>query len=395
MARNLVVCLDGTNNEFGAQNTNVVRLFQALAEDPARQCRYYDPGVGTMGYPGALTRVMQKVTQVLGLAFGLGVTQNVIDAYQFLMRRYQDGDRIFIFGFSRGALEARALAAMLYRCGLLKPDLETLTPYAVRVFQTVNNQKVAGEFKATFSRKAEVEFLGLWDTVTAFGNVWTPIAWPNVTHNPSVRTVRHAVALDERRAFFRQNRWAEGDATLGQSVKERWFVGVHCDVGGGYPANESALWTLPMEWMVTEAAACGLLVDTDRVAAVTEEARQACADPQGWSSRVHDSMSGLGPIWPIAEAVPKRRWLGKNPDKTDHYEWIWPIRHWFGAWRSGHGTIGRARELRPGDHLHRSVIQRFAADPRYRPDPLVRIGMTTTAAQTFLATREESYVVSK
>jgi hypothetical protein len=72
MPKNLVICLDGTNNEFGTENTNVVRLYQALVDDPVRQLSYYDPGVGTIGHPGVLTRFMDKLTKILGMAFGLG-----------------------------------------------------------------------------------------------------------------------------------------------------------------------------------------------------------------------------------------------------------------------------------------------------------------------------------
>src|SRR5258706_6485220 len=100
--RNLVVCLDGTDNEFAFHNTNVVRLFQALDRDTARQIAYYDPGVGTICEPGTLSRTSQKVQMLLGLAFGLGVTRNVTEAYLFLMESYQPRDSIFILGFSRG-----------------------------------------------------------------------------------------------------------------------------------------------------------------------------------------------------------------------------------------------------------------------------------------------------
>ena len=399
MPRNLVVCLDGTNNEFGAENTNVVRLFQLLLDEPDSQLRYYDPGVGTIGHPGVLTRLMDKVTKVLGMAFGLGVTQNVIEAYTFLMAHYEEGDRIFIFGFSRGSLEARALAGLLYRCGLLKPELTALPPYAVRVFQTPENENIAAEFKATFARPVSTHFLGLWDTVTSFGNVWSPIYWPNVTNNPGVRTVRHAIALDERRAFFRQNRWAKGDATVGQDVKERWFIGVHSDVGGGYPVAQSALWTVTLEWMAAEATGCGLQFDDASLRRAIEDARRQCADPEGWASPLHDSMKGAAPLWYITEWVPKRRWIGKTRDGHDRYQLMWPVWHWLGRWLFKPGkmgrarSIGRARELRAGDRLHRSVLQRFASDEKYRPDALQRIGLSPEAARAFVTTGAESFLV--
>lgn len=394
-----MVCLDGTNNEFAAENTNVVRLFQVAVDDPEAQVRYYDPGVGTIGHPGAITRAMQKTTQVLGMAFGLGVTQNVTDAYRFLMEHHRENDRIFIFGFSRGALEARALAGLLYRCGLLKRELGTLAPYAIRLFQTVGNDAVAAEFKETFSRTVSIHFLGIWDTVTSVGNVWDPIAWPNTTRNPAIATVRHAIALDERRAFFRQNRWAEGDATANQDVQERWFIGVHSDVGGGYRADESALWTTTFAWMLREAERAGLLINRNAAEQMIAAAREARDDPHGWNSPLHDSMPGAGGLWYVAEFVPKRRWRGKTPQGEDQYEWMWPVQHWFSAWRSGGGVMGRARAigrprgLQARDWLHRSVLERFAATANYRPDSLLAIGLTPELASALLASGEESYNV--
>ena len=392
--------MDGTNNEFGRTNTNVVRLYQVLALEPVAQMAYYDPGVGTIGHPGAITRLTQKFTQALGLAFGLGVTQNVIDAYSFLMSQYGDGDRILIFGFSRGALEARALAGLLYRCGLLKPELATLVPYAVRIFRMTGNEAVAAQFQATFSRAVRIRFLGLWDTVTSFGNVWSPIAWPNTTNNPGVDIVRHALALDERRAFFRQNRWARGDSTLRQDVKERWFSGVHCDVGGGYPVEESSLWKVSFAWMVDEATHAGLRIDAacfSQVMATPDQSSAPATD--SWSSPPHESMAGLRPLWYFAELIPRRRYVGKGSAGKDHYKWLWPIWHWFVPWlfdlgRMGRArAIGRARELRVGDHVHRSVLERFVDDPTYRPDPLLRISLTLEVASQVLSSQQESYEI--
>lgn len=409
--RNLVVCFDGTNNEFGSANTNVVRLFQALRDDSGRQVRYYDPGVGTISHPGAISRPAQKITMLFGLMFGLGATQNIIDAYLFLMRYYREGDRIYVFGFSRGALQARALAALLYRSGLLRPELETLAPYAVRMAQTAPSPKLSGEakrtaqkdidrisaeFTNTFSRKVSVYFLGLWDTVTSMGYITSPIAWPYTTNNPSVTIVRHAIALEERRSFFRQNRWAFGGSgkSEGQDFEERWFIGVHCDVGGGYIPQQSALWTVPMEWMVTEARKFGLQIDDAALAAPIAEARTECHDPTGALSDVHDSMKGLGPIWPIAEFVPKPH---STRDATGAFRrsWIWPPKDWLLKWLFAGGAMGRARSLKNNDRIHRSVLERFVSYPNYRPEPLMAIRMTVEKAKAFLATNEESYLVTE
>ena len=117
MPKNIVVCCDGTGNEYGRHNTNVVKLYEAIVRD-ASQIAFYDPGVGTFSVLGR--RLGRPVGIILGKAFGYGLRQNIEDAYRYLMDRYDPGDRLFLFGFSRGAYTARALAGMLYRCGLLQ-----------------------------------------------------------------------------------------------------------------------------------------------------------------------------------------------------------------------------------------------------------------------------------
>ena len=108
MPKNIVICCDGTGNEFGRSNSNVVKLYSILQHDSA-QIAYYHPGVGTMGSRNALSKVDKLWTKLIGLAFGYGISDNVADAYQFLMRNFEPGDQVFVFGFSRGAYTARAL----------------------------------------------------------------------------------------------------------------------------------------------------------------------------------------------------------------------------------------------------------------------------------------------
>ncbi len=385
MPRNLVVCLDGTDNQFSAHNTNVVRLFQALAHSPTTQIAYYDPGVGTIWEPGTLSKTSQKVQMLLGLAFGLGVSQNVSDAYAFLAQTYQPGDRLFLFGFSRGALEARALAAMLYRVGLLEPQLLTLEPYAMRLFQHAGDFPVVGGFKKTFSRPVTIEFLGLWDTVTSMGNVWSPIHWPNTARNPAVQRVAHAIAIDERRAFFRQNRWT----TLAhQHVAEFWFAGVHSDVGGGYDANTGRLWAITLDWMIREVGKvpsdpqiADLAFDPARLAAVLGTARSSEPD---FATNQHDSMTTF---WKPAELVPRRSRRRRDDGDYEPAEWTIPA--------LTTGFKGRPRRLAPGEHVHRTAIERFAKWPWYRPPTLTEAGLDLAEAERFLRTTDETWVVGQ
>ena len=108
MPKKVVICCDGTGNEFGGQNSNVVKLYGCLIVDGKQQIAYYHPGVGTMGAPAASNRISKAWSVVAGLAFGAGLLDNVMDAYRYLMEVFEDGDQIFLFGFSRGAFTIRA-----------------------------------------------------------------------------------------------------------------------------------------------------------------------------------------------------------------------------------------------------------------------------------------------
>src|SRR5258708_38486691 len=106
--RKIVVCCDGTANEFAKNRTNVIKLYSVLDHDPAKQVAYYHPGLGTMEPAGALTNFSRKVTKLLGQAVGYGLSNDIRDAYVFLMREFREGDQLFLFGFSRGAYTVRA-----------------------------------------------------------------------------------------------------------------------------------------------------------------------------------------------------------------------------------------------------------------------------------------------
>src|SRR6267378_2762341 len=137
MSRNLVLCCDGTNNEFGPTNTNVVRLIQVLDRDPTKQRLYYDPGVGTLPEPGVRGKLRSAWSKIKGLGFGAGLTWKVEEAYCYLMEIWQPGDRVFLFGFSRGAYTARVLAGLLHELGLLPRGAANLVPYAYRLFKAI------------------------------------------------------------------------------------------------------------------------------------------------------------------------------------------------------------------------------------------------------------------
>jgi uncharacterized protein (DUF2235 family) len=260
--KNVVICLDGTGDQFKQHNTNVVKLFRVLERDPKRQVAYYDPGVGTLADPSYKTPIAKEINKVLGLGFGLGLGRNIEKAYAYLMEQVAENDRIFIFGFSRGAYTARALAGFIHSVGLMERGCENLIPYAMALYRARKvDFEILNKFKSTYGRSVQIHFLGLWDSVSTVGWIYDPVFLPYTTNNKSVLAVRHALAIDERRAFFRQLHW--GSDNQDQDMKEVWFAGVHADIGGGYPEAESGLAKISLRWMIEEAGSrkFGLKID--------------------------------------------------------------------------------------------------------------------------------------
>lgn len=311
--KNIVICCDGTGNEFsGDCNSNVVKLYQTLDMDDT-QVGYYHPGVGTMGSPTARNRVEKAWSRVKGLAFGAGLLGNVADAYRYLMNTYEEGDRVFLFGFSRGAYTARVLGGVIYMCGLLSPGNEGLIPYIIRMFAQRSrkaggrneNFGVAHEFKQTFSRECPLHFVGVWDTVSSVGWIYRPVVLPFSGYNPIIRTGRHAVSIHERRCFFRQNLWSARIGT--QDIEQIWFAGVHSDVGGSYTEETSGLSKVTLEWMLGEAAIRGLKINLNKANIVLGKAEQKGDDAPhvqpNEDADMHESLHGW---WWLLEWLPHR-----------------------------------------------------------------------------------------
>ncbi len=322
MARNLVVCCDGTSNQFSKDRTSVIKLFHALVKNEATQAVYYHPGIGTRAPNGIGTRTGGWIARTAGLAFGYRLQDDVADAYRFLMDTYQEGDHVYIFGFSRGAYTARVLSAMLHLYGLAMQGNDPLVPYAVEMLWAIAKAEdgapfdecaqLARDFKKTISsRDCQTHFLGVWDTVNSVGWIGSPLTIPFARDNPDVKTVRHAKALDERRGFFRVN-WFKQVA--GRDIREVWFPGTHCDVGGGWPEAESGISKYPLEWMAREAQKAGLLLDEGRLQEVLGLAPGPYA-PRAADAKVHYAMQPW--TWALTEFVPKKHW---NYEKG-RWEW--------------------------------------------------------------------------
>jgi len=351
MGRNIVLCFDGTNDKYAARDdTNVVKLYQMLDQDEATQLRYYQPGIGTMGPAGVWGKTKRWWIAKLDLAIAWLLEEHVCAGYRFLMQYYAPGDRIFIFGFSRGAYTARAMAAMVHKVGLLSRGNDELIPFAWDTFRRERRKEFVDGFRRTFSRPAEIHFVGVWDTVSSVGWMWSPTYLPYSANNPSVRFLRHAVALDERRTYFPQNMWTGTSAEAG-AIKQVWFPGVHCDVGGGYrEPQEAGLSKVALTWMVREAEAQGLLIDVAMKELVIPPVDSAdYAAPNALGPK-HESLRGW---WWIPEVIPK---LYRDPSRNYRRRIML--------------HLGRSRFLPadPAPTIHQSVIERMNdAASRYQP----------------------------
>ena len=228
MSRKLVVCLDGTGNEIEQNESNVLRLYKCL-ERSDDQLVFYHPGVGTLDTHPFARVFLSKPKQVLGLISGLGLETNVLRAFEFLCKNYREGDRLYFFGYSRGAYTARALAGFINDFGLVEPEEFHLVAPAFRAWRRLSGSdarvkpaKLRMLEKAFRMRYPPIRFLGLWDTVSSLlrirpgnGTLIQHGTHSSVNENPSVRSVRHVLAIDETRRYFRHQFWTEGQLYYG------------------------------------------------------------------------------------------------------------------------------------------------------------------------------------
>ncbi|KAI9566395.1 hypothetical protein HD554DRAFT_2117826 [Boletus coccyginus] len=304
--RTIVLCFDGTGDQFGTDNSNIIQFFSMLKkDDPAQQMVYYQAGIGTYTIPEIATPFMAKLSKTIDTMVGNHLNAHVMSGYEFLMQNYDAGDKICIFGFSRGAYTARALAGMIHKVGLLPRCNHQQVPFAYNMYSRDDDlgwrQSIA--FKKAFSINVDIEFVGVWDTVSSVGVI--PRRLPFTKVNDNIRYFRHALSLDERRVRFKANnfnRATEGDLKRGvkrhemprsvkkihtpslskiiqhhsnghhheaslpelehqysqaiteTNVEEVWFAGVHCDVGGGSVPNgtRNSLARIPLRWMIRQ-----------------------------------------------------------------------------------------------------------------------------------------------
>lgn len=218
----------------------------------------------------------------------------------------------------------------------LKPNVVTELGHKGSVFA------LADDFKATFSRAdCKPWFVGVWDTVSSVGWIENPLRLPYTADNPDIEIGRHAIAIDERRAFFRTNLWRLNNSppvSGPKDLKQVWFVGAHSDVGGGYPEAESGLAKIALAWMIKEAEMAGLRVDPDKVKLVLGHSLDSTdfTHPDA-DAPAHELLTGF---WWLAEIIPKR-----------HYDWS------TGKWKR-RLNLGRSRTIPDGSLIHEFVYRR-------------------------------------
>ncbi|MBX3521603.1 MAG: DUF2235 domain-containing protein [Xanthobacteraceae bacterium] len=392
--KRLAVLCDGTGNEISENISNVLKLYRVLRKTEKtepRQLVYYDSGVGTLAQPNPWRRLLQDAQSVFGLATGYGLDENVLDAYKFLAKNYQEDDEIYLFGFSRGAHTVRVLAALIHKVGLLSIEQCNLCGAALTAYKqfgvdleqkdgsdTSSRDDKAAQFaRIASTRWPTIKFLGVWDTVAS---VITPrpdrLYIPSLQslaftlENPSVENFRQAIAIDERRRMFRLEPWKEGQefhtnrfSKTNNSKKQNciqvWFAGVHADIGGGYPENESAMSKYPLLWMIEEAQKSGLDVNTATVNqlawGIPRKGSPFEYVAPSVNGDLHDSMNL---VWRALEILPKNAKYREWPTRDISLGFYWPL--------------CEPRAIAEGALIHESVFLRMSAVESYRPKNLPR-----------------------
>ena len=359
MPKRLIVCCDGTwNTADQAQDghscpTNVTKLALAVAsEDSAgeRQHVYYHRGVGT-----------SRWDRLRGGAFGVGLSRNVLDAYRFLIDNYEPGDVLYFFGFSRGAFTARSTVGMVRNCGVLRRENAGRIDEAWALYRSAADKPsgVASPlFRRAYSHVPRIRFIGVWDTV---GGLGIPVLGPRLL-KPVVRWLNHrwefhdtrlstwvdgafhALAIDERRAAFEPTLWHQQPGADRQELKQVWFSGVHCDVGGGY--TDTSLSDLALLWMVDRARQYGLEFLPGAVSS---------AGP----SQMTPGESVDFKIAPDPMAPPHSSWKGL-------YQMARPLDRPIGGATAADGRTDGC------EYLATTAKEHVYADPGYRPPQLVQ-----------------------
>jgi len=376
MPKNIVICSDGTGNTaIKGRGTNVFKLYEAvdlighkISRTLAPQIAIYDDGVGNEDF---------KPLKLFAGITGFGLARNVRLLYKSLVRVYDPGDRIFLFGFSRGAFTVRTLAGLIAECGIL--DIAKLattealdravdSAYRVyrqqyhttlaRLFHRQTNKQLIARFEQRYARHSDIRirFIGVWETVDAVGAPWhigdyinatiQRFKFPDLKLHPSVDFACQALSLDDERQTFHPLLWEHDDR-----VEQVWFAGSHSNVGGGYEKQGLSLVTL--DWMMRQAQHKGglRLLASDR-ALYREHANV--------DDKLYDPRAGTGLFY---------RWAPRDMGAICAKQGVPPLIHLSVLERLAHGTGDYA----PGNIAPRAkVVITHADDPAEDPPVLLR-----------------------
>ena len=325
MPRRIVLLSDGTGNSVAqVWRTNVWRTFERINLENSNQIAFYDDGVGTSSF---------KPLALLGGAFGYGLKRNVLALYKFACRNYRHGDdEIYLFGFSRGAFTARVVTGLILEQGLVNASSEEELDQKARSayrdfrrkfhtiwhieapFRWLRDLFVGGDYNKEDNRQnPTIRFIGLWDTVAAYGmpveemargiGQWLfPWHFPNCVLDPRVKRACHALSIDDDRTTFHPVLWDERDEEPlrpradgkryleDERISQVWFPGAHANVGGGYP--EDSIAQISLVWIMTEARKCGL--DFKAAVEASPQTHKYSITAQDKDGRIYDPRSGFG-----------------------------------------------------------------------------------------------------
>lgn len=378
-SKRLIVCCDGTGNEIKENQSNVLKFYRCLKKDTPQQIAFYDTGVGTISDSGAWSVFKSKAKGVFGLMTGYGLDNNILDAYRFIIDHHQEGDEIYLFGFSRGAYSVRVLAGLINLIGIPRRSQRHLAGYALTSYKQADTKEdfaIAWRVQEVLeTKRTTIRFMGCWDTV---GSVIIPRPdrfyipsleeLPYVSENPCVQTFRHAIAIDEKRRMFRLSKWKKDqlfklnpfipdEKAERQDCKQIWFAGVHSDIGGGYPERDSGAAKFPLAWIVDEARSNGLtfreelvkrLVHGKNPSHVKEGSKRDYAKPDH-TAKLHNSMNWA---WRLLEFIPKSKKYHEHPSINKHKGYYFPL--------------SEPRHIGADDEIHQSVRDRIDAS-EYSP----------------------------
>ena len=394
-------------------------LFRSTRDDD--QVTYYDSGVGTTPAADFITDWGRTLGKSLDGAIGLSIRHHMLKAYRWLVTHFEPGDRIWLFGFSRGAYTARALAAALSCFGLLRPELvgledllwenfaleyskpkgslgkktskgrsneedddsedllveeeaKTAADGPCRKATTPKSKpnffQTAGQFRKEFGRiddpswstgnshRVRIHFCGVWDTVSAFGTIFDQKTLPFTSKCPSLVHVRHALALDERRTMFRANLFRfQEGPKFLESLKQVWFPGVHSDVGGGYDVADSGLAKVALEWMLGEAEPLGLHIDPRKREEIMGGSRKHLREHGPAADPCAPIHESLVGLWNMVELLPTRRFAGEGKMG------LFPPNLWQPRPVLDFDTTGQ----KAVPVIHQSVFTRMRSCPGYQP----------------------------